>query len=377
MSTPSRWFSRITLFTLVLIMMYGALSATETRVNSLGGRGIFIYDDTNIFLFPATLVRYSGAVIGEFRSKEQVSTYTVGANIPLTKTMDAAIYLNRPFNLMAPSNPTANATVNTVTDVFWSNQLAEYDVAARFTIGLDSYSADNGTVETTERARYIAFGGGISNELFNAGALIDLPGAKRKVGNNSNSWSGFGIGLNGRAHLIMNNALTIVPAMQFYYRKSSAESDFSNSSSDYGRMNLFLGGALRYSVSENNLFLLGIEGLGLDRHAEKSGGTHSSMTSVEFPGVYVGVESQVTSWLVGRLGARQLSTSYIQKSNSGTETRQKTKSKSFDISLGLSIEKGNFILDAAINEGIFFDSVYFISGYPQHLANQISVVYVF
>ncbi len=379
MAGTMKWRARLLLALFALLIFGGILNATETRVRSLGGTGLFIYDDTNIFIFPATLSRYSGAVIGELRVKNVSSSYTIGAHLPLTNTMDAAIYLNRPINLNVPGNFPGNTMVNRVTDVFWGSQLANSDVAARFTIGLDSYTQENGTT-TKDRARYLGFAGGISNDLFDAGVLFELPGAKHEVGDASIKWSGFGFGINGRAHLAMNNALTIVPVATFYLRSSKVENQpavGSSSTTDFGRLNLFLGAGLRYNITEDNQFILGLEAFGIDRTSMKNG-TESSETTTTFPGIYMGVESTITSWLVGRLGAREITMKTKNKVDvGGTTTTTIEKSKSFGVFFGASLQKGNFILDASVNGGLLFDSVYFISGIPQSIADQISVVYIF
>jgi len=381
MAGAKKWSLYFLSTVLTVVLLCGSLFATETRVQSLGGTGIFIYDDTNIFPFPATLTRYSGAVIGELRSKSVNSSYSVGAHLPLTNQMDAAIYLNRPINLNAPAGVVNNANVNRVTDVFWASQLANFDVAARFTIGLDNYTNDTGVTETKERARYIGFSGGISNNLFDIGILIDLPGVKREVGDASDKWSGFGFGLNGRVHYVVNNALTIVPVATFYVRPTSEEISPAAGSSttvDYGMLNLFLGIGLSYNITENNQFILGLEAFGLHRTSMDGNNVKSSNTTMRFPGVYMGIESTITPWLVGRLGARQVAMRTTTKSETGgVETSTTGKSKSFALFFGASVQKGNFILDASINDGLFFDSFYFLSGIPQSIAEQISVVYVF
>jgi hypothetical protein len=97
------------------------------------------------------------------------------------------------------------------------------------------------------------------------------------------------------------------------------------------------------------------------------------------PGVYLGVESKINDWLIGRLGASQVyqSLTETEKPYNEKETETTSYMTQFKMTFGLGITFGSFVLDASINEGLLFDGPNFISGSNEIIAHRLSITYNF
>lgn len=375
---------KIVPFALMLILASGWLfnvNATETRVGSMGGVGFYTHDNSNIFFFPGAIYRYSGQVVGELRVKNDDNRYTIGVHYPLGDYSVAGLYLNRPINMSIPAGIVENVELNRTTDIFWGTQLASYDLGIKLSLGLDSFKDETGPDDETESARYIGIGGGLSSETMDLGVLFDLPNAKRELGAVKNTWGGFGFGLNAR--LFHGETTKLVPLGTFYYAATNTEVDPGTGTTakvDYTRMNLGLGIGLNHQLDENNLIVGGLEVIGLSSlKADEQGIGENTTSTLTLPGLYMGLESKIKTWLTGRIGAAQVfqSTTDKVKPEGGTETKSTVRTSDFNLSFGLGFTFGDFVIDAAINEGLFFDGPNFISGMDNPMANRLSVTYGF
>ena len=76
-----------------------SLTATETRVSSMGGIGFYIRDNSNIFYFPGTVLQYQNQAVAELRAKNNDNLYTVGVHLAPSQGSTYGVYLNRPLSL--------------------------------------------------------------------------------------------------------------------------------------------------------------------------------------------------------------------------------------------------------------------------------------
>ena len=90
---------KICLSLLLLILIVVPISAfgSETRVGSMGGVGMFIRDDTNIFTFPGTIAQYPNLAIAEMRLRKTNNMYSIGTNLDLEGKGILGVYLNSPI----------------------------------------------------------------------------------------------------------------------------------------------------------------------------------------------------------------------------------------------------------------------------------------
>ena len=83
----------IFLFIPAIILVAGALFATESRMAGLGFPYGYIKDNSEISIYPGAINRYKTQVIGELKSPGSNPDWTLGANLPIKKCV-GGIYLN-------------------------------------------------------------------------------------------------------------------------------------------------------------------------------------------------------------------------------------------------------------------------------------------
>jgi hypothetical protein len=370
------------LITGLLFLSLADSYATETRVGSMGGVGYFMRDNSNIFVFPGTFYSYQNQVVGELRVKNNDALYTIGVNLPVASNTVLGAYLNSPLNLIIPANVVDNVELDRASDIFYGTKLADFDLGLNLRVGLDKFTNDADTLE--ESARYFAVGAGLSNEKMDLGLLLEFPGASLEEGSYESTWSGFGVGFNGRFWLEKKGKFQLLPVISGYYGSSSREikpgGGATTLETDYS--NLQLAGALgvNYELNEDNLLVLGLEAIGYSKLTTKvKDAGELSTSTMTLPGIYMGIESKISDWLIGRFGAAQVfqSTTFTSKPDGGSETETTSYASEFKMTFGLGVSFGSFLLDMAINEGLLFDGPNFISGTNEPIATRLSITYAF
>ena len=376
------------IFLLYVVVIAGLFSvpaySTETRVTSMGGVGYFIRDNSNILYLPATLVYYSDQVIAELRTKNDDDSYTIGGHFPVTDQGSVlGVYLNRPITVNFPVSEIANhLELERTASLFYAMKSGDMNYGLGVSFAHDGWADDDGETEDTETANYIGIQGGISSELFDVGVMVDLPRVNVEIGESEHTFSGNGFGILGRYFMKQTDILEIVPVGAFYTGSGTVEYNNNSSSSenDVSTMNLSLGVSLNYNITANNLAILGIQAFGMSKETEEDANANKMTTQTNtLPGIFVGVESKISSWLTGRLGAQQLYQTYktISEPDEGDKTEVSDQDTDFQFSFGLGIRFRSFILDASFNEGLLFDGPNFLSGTSNHMTNKISLVCLF
>jgi len=373
---------------LALAAIFSTAVATEVRVGSMGGVGFYTHDNSNIFYFPGAIYSYSGQVYGEFRSKENDNSYTVGVNYPIGDYSVVGVYLNRPLPFIVSADVLEDVRVDQTTDVFYGTQMSQFDLGFKLSLGMDSYKRDSlaESPELKESARYIQFAAGVSSDKMDIGAFVELPHAKVELSGENETWSGFGFGAIGRM-FHGEGPTKLVPLIAFNTRKITDKISVTGSpEEEFSDLNLGLGVGVNHQLNENSLLVGAVELFGLEQSKDKytSGGTPSStatttISRTTLPGLYMGLESKIRPWLTGRLGAAQVWQVFKTKDESTGNPAEETTERGtqYNVSFGLGFNFGDFTCDAAINEGIFFDGPNFISGETNSLANRLAVIYKF
>jgi hypothetical protein len=371
---------------LALLGLFSIATATEVRVGSMGGVGFYTHDNSNIFYFPGAIYSYSGQVYGEFRVKNVKNAYTVGVNYPIGDYSVVGAYLNRPMNVSIPTGVLDSVQLTQTTDFFYGTQMSKFDLGIKLSLGLDSFKKDSiGLSPKMEQSiRYIQLAGGISNEKMDVGAFIELPHAKAQQSSITDTWSGFGIGAIGRYFYGEGNT-KLVPLVAVNTRTINGKSSVAGSDkTKHKDMNIGVGIGVNHQLNENNLLVGAVELFGLQdtkdeitTNANTSDATTNSRMT--FPGLYMGLESKIRPWLIGRLGAAQVWQELKTKNETTGNPTVETKSfqSQYNVTFGVGFHFGDFTADAAINEGIFFDGPNFISGMNNSLANRLALVYKF
>jgi hypothetical protein len=364
------------------------LLATETRVATMGGNGYYMRDNSNIFVFPGTFYQYKNQAIAELRIKNNDQYYSVGMHVPVDTNNVLGVYLNRPMTLALPDIGLEHVRLDRVTDLFYGRKLEDFgfDLGLNLSIGFDRYN-DESSVEDEPKIKegisYIALNGGLSNETMDLGVKFELPSANRDIDSLKSTLSGLNIGLNFRYFYQWRNRIEVLPLAVFNYGSATDERDIANQTEkakvDYGNLTFAAGIGLNFHLNKKNLMVLGIEGLGYYKNTmEVKDGSKSTSTVMTLPGIYFGVESRISKWLIGRLGAAQVHQKVSDKIEIDDYSSENSSYRTqFRMSFGLGITFGDFLLDASVNEGLLFDGPNFISGTNEVLAHRLSLTYSF
>lgn len=375
----------------------GTVFGSESRVAALGGRGIWIQDDSNVILFPGTLLAYPDRAISELRMKDPTrNSYTVGVHLGSTEGSVLGVYLNSSMSIplfpdtdgigmVSPTDVLTDADFERMLTVYYGMSMSGMHVAGGLTFGIDSYSSDAGTLKLEEKTRYVKLSGGITTLTVDLGMSLDLPGAERKLGSLKYTWSGVGLELAGRAFLGEKDELTIVPVGQFSYSPTKAKFSDDGESVEVAlsEMVLFLGVAVHKPLNERNLLVLGLEGIGYHktRMEEEDPDDVATQSVFTLPGIYLGIESRIRPWLVGRVGAverfQTIKRTWEYDTVGRRDREVSRRTSDLDVTLGLGIHFGKFMLDAVMNDNLLFDGPNFISGTVQPMSNRLSLTYSF
>ncbi len=367
--------------------------ATETRVHSMGEIGLYTRDNSNIFLFPGTLMQYSKQAVGEFRVKENDDSYTIGGNLNLGQDAVLGVYLNRPVEVDIPAEVAQefpDVSLSSATDLLYGRRMASFDLGVRLSLAMDSYSRDvlvgvDDVEELKQSAHNIGLAAGISNKTLDLGVRFDLPGLKWEYQKAETKWSGTGLQFVARGFFGNDpKRLEFVPAAALgigsgTYEEDSGIQGEENFKVDYSRFMLQLGGGVNYYLNEANLLVFGVDLIGINKwKSDVKDGTETTSSYTTMPAFRMGIESKIKPWLKGRLGAVQsyATYSYKTKPDGGTETETSQRITAFDTYFGLGATTGKFAFDAAINEGLLFDGPNFITGGVDPLAYKLSVTYM-
>lgn len=368
---------------LALFITVTFLHASETRVSTMGNTAIFLKDQSNVMLFPGTLLKYSNLVIGEMRAKNDDSRYTLGVHMDYDK-MASGLYVNMPVFSPLLTTGLGNfagltATIRNSYVFMLGMDLGGMDVGFGIQTAGSKFETGSGAAKTDESASYIGLMGGVSNDKMDIGGLIELPSIEQKAGGVTSDYSGFGITANGRMYLMKHKGATIFPVGRLTFGSSSFEVK-NGGSVDYSTLIIAGGVGVEKEINENNLLIVGLELFSLSSlTSDIKDGTETNVSTITLPGIYVGVESRISSWLIGRLGASHTNQQTVTEitPDGGNKAETTTEGSAFNMSLGLGMEFGSFLLDFAFNEGLLFDGPAIVSNRTNVLATKISVTYNF
>ncbi|KAA3609727.1 MAG: hypothetical protein D8M58_09230 [Calditrichaeota bacterium] len=371
------------LYSIVLSVFLISFSfASETRVSTMGSNGIFLKDDSNVMLFPARIMQYSDLVISELRTKKDNSSYTIGLHMGYDN-MASGLYINAPIgsgllSVGLSSFGGLTSTLNNGYVFMFGMGMNDMDVGFGLVTAGSGFETGTGDTKTTESLYYIGVLGGVSNDVMDLGAMIELPSITQEIGSGKAEYSGFGLNAQGRYFLMKRRGMSIFPVGRVSFGSTSFEVK-DGGTTDYSTFSAAVGVGVEKPINEDNTLVIGLEASMSSAGRDIKDGTESTTTVSTLPGIYVGVESRIASWLIGRVGAAQVNQQTVAETtpDGGDKAETTTNGSNVKVSLGLGMEFGNFLVDFAFNEGLLFDGPAVLSNTGELLASKISVTYNF
>jgi len=287
--------------TIVFVCMALNVFATETRVTSMGQTGIFMYDNSNIVIFPGAVMRYGNEIVTELRLKDVESVFSAEVRLPMNSYM-FGFNFNRPITLFDPGVG-QSIVLNSTSDLYFGTQLAGNDLGIRASLGRDGFTRDSipfGPPRLEESARYFEVAAGYSTDLYDASISLELPSVKSEEGGLKDEFSGNMIMLNGRYFYDYDEKMRFVPVVRFGFGSGSRKTDVGGGNpqeeTDYGLFSLNLGIGLNYQISDNSILVFAIDPYGYYRlkEDEKNVG-EGTTTTTTFPRLYLGAENDLVA----------------------------------------------------------------------------------
>jgi hypothetical protein len=359
-------------FLVLLIFLFSSLYASETRVATMGGGGIFVKDQSLVFLFPGTIHQYPDLVVAEMRARNNDAFYSLGMHMDYGN-MVSGLYINQPINSLALAPLGGGyfaqaAELNNALAYMLGLKLGGFDAGFGF-IGASSTYEDNTTDPVIkEKAYYAGIVAGISNDDMDIGLKFELPSVEIQPADSK--YSGFVLMANGRYRLMERKGFHIFPVASFGFGTTEIKDVV-----EFGLLSFALGIGVEKQINEDNLLVVGLEVSRLSITTTPDGGDETVDAVSTLPGIYVGVESRISSWLIGRIGATQVNQLISEEFDGDDESITLSE---FRLSLGLGMEFSNFLIDFNMNETSLFDGIYIFDGIGgTTFASTVSITYNF
>ncbi len=377
--------------------------ASETRVRALGPMTApFIEDDSNVFMWPATLASYANLVTitagyydvvkhGENRGwYDNNMTARFGLTYGLGEDNRFGVlgmwweeYTYGPNN-MSWAGPWGytdfSENVYNKWNIMWATEFETIDIGIRIERADQGYYYDVDGEKDEDYISYTTLGFGLRWEL-NDETCMDLAFDYTSVGY-TYKVMGFDevieadskniMGFRARMFYEWTDVITWVPYFSYKFGTLSLKSNESGFYADtdcWGvkAFQLDFGLAANINVNDDNLIIVGIEPYGLYKGepaecGSDAGSEEEKMTIM--PGFVFGLESDVKDWLTFRAGCdKALIKADYKYEDEVTSEEGKYTWAPFNWYLGLGFHVGDFDIDLLLNKEVPFSMGYWLTGF--------------
>lgn len=386
-----------TLFLLVAgLFIMTSIFATQTRMSGLGNPTGLIEDDTDVFVYPATIFNYSGAV-AELQQGAGSTQWNMSANIPILE-YKLGVYLNRDTMIDLPGIG-RGIDLDIAKSVefnfgFMDKFAIGFGTAADYDVEEEIPNA-NGTFKNEPSASYFSFFGGYSDNGLDVGLRLEMARAE-DIDNNGDflEISHTAFGLKGRQYIMNEDNMSLI--VQAAYMMSMEEHNYENldgekiQDKELSESMLEIGFGLQVKANDRHKIIFGLTPIiynPMSQEITTYGAADdivvkSDDTWMFFPEYNLAVESQICSWLTGRVGANQVYAHVTEEMDydetmAQEDTEETYYAKNYNMNLGLTFSFGNFCLDTVLEQELLFEGPDFIGGNANGLASEVSVKYKF
>jgi len=392
----------------------------------------------NIYYYPTSVVRQNNLVLAELGNNPGGAVNSVSFNdqsLTLIKNFPRFGSIAYQMKQSALNSPFANNLNNELFDVIWGIGLDALDLAVRFDVTNSSFEFDTSTGPVHNEARGDGFVPGdpypfgavfVANRIVNSGVEMNTWGVTPAVAfhlSNDNrvegavtfrnysldrntstagvageSWKDNGsmsYAVAARAILHQGDRGTWYPA--FWYVNDDLSYEVTNNpatvgprSADEKYKNMGAGISHNMRVNDNNLLIFGAT-VSQSKHTYERTDNNDAVANGDLrkeedkltlaPTFFASLETDLTRWLKGRLGAtKSMQSQNIETTDFNTTpitTEQKVKTSDFQFSLGTGIKFNNFDIDMTLNEAFPLSGGWILSGDPATPFTRVSGTYHF
>jgi hypothetical protein len=392
---------------IVLAMLIIAVAmpafASETRVRALGSMTApFIEDNSNVFMWPATLTGYANQVTITAGYYDVVKWYDdrgyydndMTAKFGLTYGLGednkyGVLGMWWQEHTYGPNYMGDWAGPNGYTDfsdnvynkwnLMWALGFETIDIGISFNRADEMYLGEGGDVKYEDHISYTTLGLGIRADLGDA-AYMDAAFDYTTVGYTYQDGGdeiieadAKGImALRARMFYEWTDVITWVPYFSYKWGNLSLQSNESGFYADdecYGMkgFQLDIGIAANINVNDDNLIIVGIEPYGSYKGEPSDCGPDAETGEEKmtiFPGFVFGLESDVKDWLTFRAGCDKalLKTTY-NGDYEGIAYEENYTWAPFNWYLGLGFHVSDFDIDLLLNKEVPFSMGYWMTGF--------------
>ncbi len=385
---------KVVIITLLSLFVITTVFATQSRMSGLGNPYGLIQDDTDVFTYPATIFDYSGVAVGEIQQFSGSTNWSMSTNIPIL-AYKLGVYLNKDTGFDIPGYGSDLDIPKSVEfnlgfmDIFAVGFGTAVDYKAK-----EEYVLAEGTKTVEPKANFYSFFGGYSANNMDFGFRVEMANAEDVL--NSGEYfemTNTAFEVNARQIVTLDYNLEVI--VQAGYAMDMTE--YNLEELDGTKINdvemtntiLDLGFGLQVKPNDKNKIIFGLTPFIYNPMTEKTttyNGDDSTKQEDEMiflflPEYNLAVESQITSWLTGRMGAHQSYAHVTDKVNYFSDNQDDTEStyyqKDYYMNLGLTFSFSNFCVDSVLEQELLFDGPNFLGGKSNGLASEISVKYKF
>jgi hypothetical protein len=385
------------LVALAMLALASIASADMTRVATMGGRDVFLWDVENVRWCPALAAGYANQFVGELG---YFPTYEGNQSLAAYLTNDEAASMGV-FGLVAnrrtaavPNDLFLDPTPNF--DLIYAKKMGTFGFGLMLSLARNSTSitqADSFFSDTSASNMVIGFTPGLTFVLGQKGSLdigfgVQMNSFSNKETQNMGAKDVFEYASDGamaldgqlRAMLPMGQYLFLVPFVGINMSNLNwkwTSPDTSVSITDDKRMDINAGIGVNIMPFEETTIIGGLTfGMSSEENSDAMFPDSINKSSSTAPAFVFGVESRFNSWMTGRVGASK----YFfdsQSSEAYTGRKQSWASGNYNFDMGLGMNFGDFTIDAMLNDDFLFEGPEFIGGQGEVPNVMVSAVYNF
>jgi hypothetical protein len=384
------------LFTLFFISSLLSLNATETRISALGSETSILIDDTNIYTYPSSLIRFCERGIVEYGIYQYSDSLSYFLFLKeLGRVGNFGLILNKKG---IPSFPSTQSQTKVIQPKNIFGLIYSFSFNEMFTAGLyGNYATATANVDEEGTANDIIDESsvlqgklGITYFFGDSQHFIELSSGGTQYNfiyefsdnftfESNNDLS---MDYNGRVFFYMNDFFCLIPYFAYskidLSSKERLQGQITPTKIDRITTTKKVGIGSNLMLFDENKIILGLfYNSTIYEQLISPGGYDTTITYDQIPSVVCGLESDIKSWLTVRAGITESLIIQRNESVNGIKSVLTERYSRFNFNAGLGFRFGSLHVDAILNEDTPFTGGYFLSGEENPIFTKVSATYLF